>query len=151
LRRPEFQKLQADIAAGKIGTVVCWKIDRLSRRMVDGVTLLSHWCEAGIDIKIVTQGIDLSGTVGHMIAGLLLSLAELETSYRAERQAAGIKAAKARGVYIGREPGTYKNENGPKRALELRRKGNQDTEIARSLGVSLRTVQRYLRTAEAVA
>lgn len=142
LQRQEFERMQRDIFDGKIKTVVCWKLDRLSRRIRDGVNLLAEWCDHGLKIIVTTQGIDLSGAVGKMIAAVMLGLAEIELEFRAERQAAGIKAAKRRGVYIGRRSGTTKAT--PARALELRNKGLQDTEIATALGVSVRTVQRYL-------
>ena len=142
LRRPEFDRLQQDIFDGNVSTVVCWKLDRLSRRLRDGVNLLADWCERGLKIVVVTQRIELNGAVGRMIAAVMLSLAEIELEFRAERQAAGIKAAKRKGVYIGRQAGTTKVT--PVRAAELRKKGLNDSEIAAALGVSRRTVQRYL-------
>ena len=57
------------------------------------------------------------------------------------RQAAGI-AAKERGVYSGRQAGTTKAK--PARAAKLRERGMTDNEIATALGVSRRTIQRYL-------
>lgn len=62
-----------------------------------------------------------------------------------ERQAAGIAAAKRKGVYQGRQPGTTKAE--PARALKLRDQGLTIAEIAKSLGVSEPTVFVYLRKA----
>ena len=91
---------------------------------------------------MVTQRIELNGAVGRMIAAVMLGLAEIELEFRAERQVAGIKAAKARGTYLGRQPGTTKAK--PRRAVDLRAKGLNDGEIATALGVSRRTVQRYL-------
>lgn len=145
LKRPEFERLQRDIFDGKIKAVVCWKLDRLSRRLRDGVNLLADWCERGLKIVVVTQRIELNGAVGRMIAAVMLGLAEIELEFRAERQAAGIRTARKNGVYQGRKLGTTKGQ--PERAAKLRDKGNNDTEIARSLGVSVRTVQRYLRAA----
>ena len=88
-----------------------------------------------------------------MIAAVMLGLAEIELEFRAERQAAGIKAAKRKTgkdrVYFGRKAGTTKAK--PKRALELRQKGLNDSEIATALGTSVRTVQRYFRSAERFA
>ena len=56
-----------------------------------------------------------------------------------------IEAAKERGVYQGRKPGSTKAK--PARARELRDRGLRDREIAEALGVSRRSVQRYLRAA----
>ena len=106
LEREAFKRLQADIFAGRISTIVVWKLDRLSRRLRDGVNVLADWCERGLKIVVVTQQIELNGAVGRMIAALLLGLAEIELEYRQERQAAGIEVAKSKGIYKGRKRGT---------------------------------------------
>ena len=80
-----------------------WKLDRLSRRLRDGVNVLADWCERGLKIVVITQQIELNGAVGRMIAALLLGLAEIELEYRQERQAAGIEVAKRKGIYKGRQ------------------------------------------------
>jgi DNA invertase Pin-like site-specific DNA recombinase len=144
LDRPEFQRLQTDIFHGKIKTVVIWKLDRLSRSLRDGINVLADWCDKGLRVVSNTQQIDFNGTVGKMLAAVLLGLAELEQETRRERQAAGISAAKERSVYAGRQPGTTKAK--PQRAAELREQGLSDGEIAAALHVSRRTVQRYLHS-----
>ena len=78
-----------------------------------------------------------------MLAAVLLGIAEMERESIRERQAVGIEAAKARGIYMGRKSGATKAK--PRRAKELRSKGLNDAEIATAMGVSRRTVQRYLR------
>lgn len=93
----------------------------------------------------VTQQIDLNGAIGSMLAGVMFGLAEIELEYRRERQAAGIKLARQRGVYQGRQRGTTKAK--PQRAKELRDRGLTVPEIANALGTSERIVFRYL-TAE---
>jgi len=142
LKRPAFEQLQAHIFAGKVKTVVVWKLDRLSRNLRDGVNVLADWAEKGLKIIVVTQQLELNGVIGRTIAALLLGLAEIEHGHIKERQKAGIAAAKARGAYKGRQPGARKAS--PGRARELAAKGNRPAEIAAALGVSTRTVMRYL-------
>jgi DNA invertase Pin-like site-specific DNA recombinase len=142
LRRPEFERLQRDVFGGAVKTLIVWKLDRLSRRLKDGVNVLADLCERGVKIVVVTQQIELNGAVGRMIAALLLGLAEIENEFRRERQAAGIEVAKKRGVYKGRKPGTTKAK--PGRARELQNRGLTPTEIAKAIGVSQRTAYRYL-------
>lgn len=142
LHRTQFNRLQTAIFAGEIRTVVVWKLDRISRRLRDGINLLADWCDRGVRVVSITQAIDLSGAVGRMIAAVMLGLAEIELEFRAERQAAGIEVAKKKGVYKGRQKGTTKAK--PQRAAELRAKGLKLDEIAQALGTSRRTVQRYL-------
>jgi len=143
LKRPEFERLQKDIFAGDVRTVVLWKLDRLSRRLRDGVNVLADWCERGVKVVVVTQQIELDGPVGRMIAALLLGLAEIELEYRRERQTAGIEVARKKGVFLGRQRGTTKAK--PHRARELRGNGFAVGEVAQALGISERTVMRYLK------
>jgi DNA invertase Pin-like site-specific DNA recombinase len=145
LNRPAFEQLQAAIFSGAIGTVVVYKLDRLSRSLRDGINVLSEWCDRGMRIVSATQQIDFNGTLGKMLAAVLLGIAEMEQETRRERQAAGIAVAKKEGKYRGRKPGTTKAK--PARALKLRAKGCTVEEICTSLGVSRNTVFRYLRDA----
>lgn len=142
LARPSFERLQKDIFHGLIKTVVVWKIDRLSRRLKDGVNLLADWCERGLKVVVITQQIELNGPVGRMMAAVMLGLAEIELEYRRERQAAGIEVARRKGAFKGRKPGTTKGR--PHRAKELRAQGLNPSEIAQAMGTSTRTVFRYL-------
>ena len=142
IRRPGFEGLQQAIFGEAVKTVVVWKLDRISRRQHEGIALLADWCERGVRVVVVTQQIDLSGAVGHLVASILFGLAEIETEYRRERQAAGIAVAKARGVYHGRQQGTTKAR--PTRARVFRAHGLTASEIAHALQVSERTVFRYL-------
>ena len=48
LQREAFQKLQAAIFAGKVTTVVVWKLDRLARSLKEGVNVLADWCNRGV-------------------------------------------------------------------------------------------------------
>jgi DNA invertase Pin-like site-specific DNA recombinase len=144
MRREAFQRLQAAIFAGEIDTVVVWKLDRLARNLKEGVNVLADWCQRGVRIIAITQQIDLSGPLGHMIASVLFGIAEIELRHAKERQAAGIALAKQRGTYTGRRKGTTRAE--PARARTLRVQGLTVLEIAQALGVKERTVFNYLST-----
>jgi DNA invertase Pin-like site-specific DNA recombinase len=143
MQRDAFQRLQAAIFAGTITTVVVWKLDRLARSLKEGVNVLADWCQRGVRIISITQQVDMSGPVGHLIASLLFGIAEIELQHAKERQAAGIALAKQRGVYTGRQRGTTKAA--PARARALRMQGLTVLEIAQALGVKERTVYYYLR------
>ena len=147
LHRSGLIRLQEAIFAGTVKTVVVWKLDRLARSMREGINILSQWCESGVRVVSITQQIDLSGTVGHLGAGVLFAVAEMELQHVKERQAAGIILAKHRGVYKGRKPGATKAR--PQRARELRDKGMTLPEIAQALHVDKRTVSRYLKRGSA--
>ncbi len=147
LTRSGLIHLQEAIFAGTVKMVVVWKLDRIARSMREGINTLSRWCELGVRVVSVTQQIDLSGTVGHLVAGVLFAIAEIELQHVKERQAVGIALAKQRGVYKGRKPGATKAY--PKRAREFRDKGMTLPEIAQALNVDKRTVSRYLKRGSA--
>jgi DNA invertase Pin-like site-specific DNA recombinase len=147
LTRSGLVRLQEAIFAGTVKTVVVWKLDRIARSMREGINMLSRWCELGVRVVSITQQIDLSGTVGHLVAGVLFAIAEIELQHVKERQTAGIATARQRGVYRGRKPGATKAK--PQRARELRDKGMKLPEIAQALSVDKRTVSRYLKQGSA--
>jgi DNA invertase Pin-like site-specific DNA recombinase len=147
LTRSGLIRLQEAIFAGTVKMVVVWKLDRIARSMREGINTLSRWCELGVRVVSVTQQIDLSGTVGHLVAGVLFAIAEIELQHVKERQAIGIALAKQRGVYKGRKYGATKTN--PRRARELRDKGMTLPEIAQALSVDKRTVSRYLKRGSA--
>ena len=105
IERPAFDKLQSDVFSGKVGTVVVWKLDRISRRgMRDGITILTDWLEKGIRVVSVTQQLDFSGHVGQIVAGVLFAVAAMERENLRENTRRGLAAAKARGVKLGKRP-----------------------------------------------
>jgi DNA invertase Pin-like site-specific DNA recombinase len=143
LYRPAFKQLQKDIFVGDIGTVVVSKLDRLSRSLRDGISVLCDWIDRNLRVVSVTQQIDFNGTVGKMIASVILAVAEMEQEVTKERQRDGIDAVKARGaVYKGRK----RVKANPQRAAELLARGLSIMEIAKSLDVSRNTVIRYLKS-----
>jgi DNA invertase Pin-like site-specific DNA recombinase len=150
LSRPAFAKLVHSIFMGEVGSVVVYKLDRLSRSLRDGIVTLTDWIDRGLRVVATSQCIDFNGTSGRIIAAVLLGIGEMEQENRRERQAVGIREAKAQGKYKGRAPGTLKHANGPARAAELRARGLHVDEIARSLGVGRNTAFRYLRQSKAV-
>lgn len=141
--REGMKRMRADIHAGRIKNIVVQRLDRISRNHLEGLNLIADWAERGIRIVAVMQQIDFSGTVGKMIASVLLAIGEIEYDVRIERMQAGIQAARARGVYKGRKPGTTIAK--PERAKELLCQGLTPMEIGNALGVSYNTALRYLR------
>jgi DNA invertase Pin-like site-specific DNA recombinase len=142
LQRQEFTRLRADIKTGKRSTVVVYALDRISRDFFDGIAILGEWLKSGVRVASVTESIDLSGEIGQAIAAVIFALASAGWRQRRERQRTGIEIAKGKGVYTGAKPGYRKSK--PDRAVELARIGLKWPEIAKSLGVSVRTVARYL-------
>lgn len=141
--RPGLEAMKKAIFGGEMNTIVFWKLDRISRDMREGINLLADWCERGLRMVSVTEQLDLNGTVGRIVAGVLFGVAEIQLSQIWQRQAAGIALAKQRGVYKGRQKGTTKAR--PQRARDLCRQGLTHREIATAMNVSECTVRSYLR------
>ena len=121
--------------------MVVFKLDRISRKLADGIQVLCDWLEGGIRV-VTVDGHDFKGATGKFIASVLFSVSEMEQHNRRERQAIGIANAKANGVYIGRKPGSTKAK--PSKAKQLKERGFSVIEIAKQLGVKRATVYRYL-------
>jgi DNA invertase Pin-like site-specific DNA recombinase len=130
--RPELQRLQKDIFLGRINLVVCWKLDRLSRCMRDGINLLVDWLQMGIQVISVAQQFDFSGVVGKLVASVLLGIAEMERANIRENIIRGMQAARGRGVKIGgKEPKIHCGV-----IRQFQDKGLKMTEIAKELRCS---------------
>ena len=142
--RPAFFEMRRLIFAGEFKTLLVWKLDRLSRDMLDGITTLRTFLNQGVGLISVTQQIDLSGVIGQMVAAVLFGVAEMELQNNKERQAAGIALAKKGGVYKGRKKGTTKLK--PEKVLEMR-ETLKPRQIAKLMDVTPKTVYNTLKRA----
>ena len=150
LDRPAFKRLQAALFNGEVGTIIVYKLDRVSRNLRDGINTLCDWLKAGIRVVSVTQQLDFAGQTGPLIASVLFAVSEMEQSTRRDRQAAGIKAIKADAKlraekYQGRKPKSFKGKPAEAQKLAKDNKKMSTAQIAKLLGVSKATAWRYLR------
>lgn len=100
LNRKGLSDLLVALTSGD--TLMVWKLDRLGRSTLHLLTLLDDLRQRGIDFHAITQGIDTRTAIGRMVFGQLAVFAEYERNLISERTKAGMKAAKERGVHIGR-------------------------------------------------
>lgn len=99
-RRPAYERLLADAAAGNFDTVVVWAADRLYRRIADLERLVDAL--AGIDIDALHSGdVDLSTADGRMVARVLGSVGQHESEKKGERVAAAYQDRISRGDFGG--------------------------------------------------
>jgi len=78
LDRPSFQQLNKDVEAGLVETVVCYKIDRISRNIRDLVNLIEDYNELGVHFVSFADNINTAAPGGMMMATLFGSLAQME-------------------------------------------------------------------------
>jgi DNA invertase Pin-like site-specific DNA recombinase len=99
--RPAFQRLLADVEAGKVDVVVVYKLDRVSRSLLDFATVMKRLNEAGVSFVSVTQNFSTTDAVGRMTLNLLATFAEFEREQIGERTRDKMAASRRRGKWTG--------------------------------------------------
>jgi site-specific DNA recombinase len=99
--RPAFQKLLGDVDAGKLDVVVVYKVDRLSRSLLDFAKVMDRFRAAGVAFVSVTQNFSTADAMGRLTLNMLMSFAEFEREMIAERTRDKIAAARRRGKWTG--------------------------------------------------
>lgn len=134
-------------------TVVVSSMDRLARSVVDLNQIVAELIDKGVAVEFITEKATFRAGNRDPFAefqlNIMASFAQLERSISKERQAEGIKAAKARGVYQGRTP-KMKHEQ-LVQARELIATGVPKARIARQLGVDRSTLYRALQRNESMS
>ena len=85
LDRPELQALLADIENGLIDIVIVYKLDRISRTLLDFVRLMDFFEQYGVAFISITQNFDTSDSMGRLILNVLLTFAQFEREIMADR------------------------------------------------------------------
>ena len=104
MERPALKRLLADIAAGKVDTVVVYKIDRLTRSLNDFAKIVDVLDKAGASFVSVTQAFNTTTSMGRLTLNVLLSFAQFEREVTGERIRDKIAASKAKGMWMGGVP-----------------------------------------------
>jgi DNA invertase Pin-like site-specific DNA recombinase len=125
--------------------IVVVGIDRLGRKAAEVMTTIRELGQRGIVLRSLREGIDTSNATGRMVAGVLVSLAELELELGRERRTAARDARRARGQAIGRPKVLDKSKAAL--AQRMHASGESASTIAATLGVSRATVYRVLASA----
>ncbi len=102
--RPGLKSLMADIEAGKIDCVVVYKVDRLSRSLMDFARLMEVFDRHKVSFVSVTQHFNTTHSMGRLTLNILLSFAQFEREIIGERIRDKIAAAKKRGKWGGGPP-----------------------------------------------
>jgi DNA invertase Pin-like site-specific DNA recombinase len=146
--RPGFTRLWADVEAGKVSRLVCWRLDRLGRTAKGLTALFEDLRDRKVNLVSLKDGLDLSTAAGRLMANVLASVAAYETEVRAERIRAGQDVARAAGKHLGRPPGirTPIKVKSEQHELVRRMKSNGEriASIARATGLSRVTIYRIL-------
>ena len=112
LERPALQRLLADVAAGKIDIIVVYKVDRLTRSLLDFAKLVEAFDNTNTSFVSVTQSFNTTTSMGRLTLNMLLSFAQFEREVTAERIRDKIAASKSKGMWMGGTPPLGYEPNG---------------------------------------
>lgn len=104
LRRPALQELLYDVENGQIDVVVTYKLDRISRTLLDFVRLMDLMDQFGVGFVAVTQNFDTADSTGRLILNILLTFAQFEREIASDRLKDKFGAMKRLGMFIGGNP-----------------------------------------------
>ena len=104
LERPALQRLVADIEAGLIDVVVVYKIDRLSRSLMDFSKLVEVFDRNDVTFVSVTQSFNTTTSMGRLTLNILLSFAQFEREVIGERIRDKFAASRRKGMWMGGVP-----------------------------------------------
>ena len=104
MERPALKQMLDDMAHGLVNTVVVYKVDRLSRSILDFHNMMKYFERYGANFVSITQSFDTSTSMGKLTLNMLLSFAQFEREVSSERVRDKIRASKAKGLWMGGNP-----------------------------------------------
>jgi DNA invertase Pin-like site-specific DNA recombinase len=101
LERPALKKLFQDIEAGEIDTIVVYKIDRLTRSLMDFSKIVELFDKKSVSFVSITQQFNTTTSMGRLTLNILLSFAQFEREVTGERIRDKVAASKKKGMWMG--------------------------------------------------
>lgn len=108
--RPAYQKMLRDMKKGKFNLIVAFKMDRLSRSIIDFEEFFNEIKKYGCGVELLCEKIDTSGAAGMMFARILGIFAQFERELIQERTLVGVESAVNKGHFGGKPPLGYKHK-----------------------------------------
>ena len=144
--RPALNQLLADADAGRLKVIMAWKLDRIGRSTQHLAGIINRLLKADVGLVVPYQGIDTSAgsmnPASKLQLNVLAAVAEFERDLIRERTKAGLRAAKERGVRLGRETVVTEAQRAQaKEILELN-PSTSVTSLSKQLRLSLGTASR---------
>jgi site-specific DNA recombinase len=157
IERPGLQRLLAHIKEGRVNCVVVYKVDRLSRSLLDFSQLLEFFDKNNVVFVSVTQQFNTNTSMGRLTLNILLSFAQFEREIISERTKDKMGAARRRGQWLGgRTPYGYNKDEKTgkltvlpeeadivKQIFELYLTGNSTRDVANIINATGRKTREY--------
>lgn len=140
--RPELHRMLKQLRKGDI--VIVWKLDRLSRSLIDVLNLMEMINRAKAGFRSLTEAIDTTTPAGRMMMQMVGTFAEFERAMLKERTLRGLDAARKQGRIGGRRPKLMAHQQ--EEILQLVQSGKKTAaDAARLFNVHPATISRILR------
>ncbi|MDY0059822.1 MAG: recombinase family protein [Myxococcota bacterium] len=140
MERPALQRLLEDIDAGKLDCIVVYKVDRLSRSLLDFAKMIEVFDAKGIHFVSTTQQFNTAQSLGRLVLNLLLSFAQFEREMISERTRDKMSAARRRGKWTGGPPILGYTVDREHRRLELVPEEAEQVRLIFQLYLRLRSI-----------
>jgi site-specific DNA recombinase len=102
--RPALQRLFTEIESGQVDCVVVYKVDRLSRSLLDFARMMEIFDKHAVSFVSVTQQFNMTSSMGRLTLNILLSFAQFERESISERTRDKMSAARKKGKWVGGQP-----------------------------------------------
>lgn len=99
--RPDFQRMMSDIKAGKIKRVIVYKLDRISRSILDFTAMMEEFHKYGVEFVSCTEKFDTSSPMGRAMLTICVTFAQLERETIQMRVADAYASRSKHGFYMG--------------------------------------------------
>lgn len=140
--RPQFETLLSILTMGD--TLVIWSLDRAFRSTVDAIQHADKLRARGVNFMIVDLNVDTATPSGMLVYSVIAAMAQFERENLIERTKQGLKAAKKRGVRLGRPP-ALRQQQIEKAKAEIDAGRESVASMAALFGVDRSTLFRALR------
>ena len=157
LNRPGIAKVLKMIEAREIEAIIVYKLDRLSRKTLDNLTLIESFDSNGIAFHSIMEKIDTKSAQGRFFLTILSALAQMERDLIAERTRDALAHKKAKREWTGRIPFGYRVEDSHlvedaeamktiQKAKRMKTDGKSIRDISEALNLSLGYVHKVINT-----
>src|SRR5581483_1180712 len=144
LDRPALKQLMEDIDAGRIQCIVVYKVDRLSRSLLDFARLMDRFEQRQVSFVSVTQQFNTTASLGRLTLNILLSFAQFERELISERTRDKMSAARRKGKWTGGHPVLGYDIDPRGGRLILNSREAEQVEILYKLYLSYRSLRQVL-------
>ncbi len=141
--RPKREELLKEARRRQVDAIIVWRLDRWGRSVSDLIGTIRELTDTGVAFVSLTEAFDLTTSAGKALSGMLAVFAEFERDILRERVKAGIAHSRSQGTAHGR-PATASLKTD--QVKKFKKRGLNNSEIARKLKIGRTSVIRALRT-----